>query len=145
MEATIPAGFQLLLCLSFTAVTSQTHSKGKNPWESGVCFWPHADKSPLVCLFHHPKPSGHHTWGCPGVILNPNSPRGCLGWDGGSGIGPLEQLLAQECSFKREKKWIYMRGQILPSWLSSAVCGFCCVSKKKTNKLCCLFQGGRIA
>lgn len=29
MEAMIPAGFQLLLCLTYSCVTFQTHSKGK--------------------------------------------------------------------------------------------------------------------
>lgn len=46
-EAIIPPGFQLLLCLTYSCVTFQTHSKGIFLWESVSSLWPHADNQPL--------------------------------------------------------------------------------------------------
>lgn len=38
MEAMIPASFQLLLCLTYSCVTFQTHSKGKIPGKVAAAF-----------------------------------------------------------------------------------------------------------
>lgn len=49
-EASIPPGLQLLLGLTYSCVTFQTHSKGIFPWESVSSLWPHADNRPL-CVY----------------------------------------------------------------------------------------------
>lgn len=60
--------------------------------------------------------------GTPGLILSPKQPRGVCNGMGGLGL-PLEQLLAQECSFTRQKMDLH-EGTNSSSWLSGQFVGF---------------------
>lgn len=85
--AEIPPGSQLLLCLTYSCVTFQTHSKGIFLWESVSSLRPHADNRPLCVHALVQRDSGLEHLGCPGAAGEVKQPlseyRGA-----GSEVGP---------------------------------------------------------